>query len=161
MLSNLNAIISTNERRGILTRQWSLSSVILKSTNRKPPRSYIELFNKNVKSHKGRRTSSIDDGCWNLVYSYFDSTHFCGINLFLGFSSFGKSKEECQWSIMLQGKFSFLIVFDTDISRSINIPKNAKYTPLMWVFMHLKMSVSKIIFHRPLWYFRTAKIWKK
>ena len=50
-------------------------------------------------------------------------------------------------------------IFDTDISRSINIPKNAKYTPLMWVFMHLKMSVSKILFHRRLWYFRTTKIW--
>ena len=50
-------------------------------------------------------------------------------------------------------------IFDTDISRSINIQKNAKYTPLMWLFMHLKMSLSKILFHRPLWYFRTTKIW--
>ena len=50
-------------------------------------------------------------------------------------------------------------IFDTAISRSINIPKNAKYTPLMWVFMHLKMPVSKILFHRRLWYFRTTKIW--
>ena len=50
-------------------------------------------------------------------------------------------------------------IFDTDISRSINIPKIAKYTPLMLVFMHLKMSVSKILFHRRLWYFRTTKIW--
>ena len=41
-------------------------------------------------------------------------------------------------------------IFDTDISRSINIPKKAKYAPLMWVFMHLKMSVSKILFHRRL-----------
>ena len=52
-------------------------------------------------------------------------------------------------------------IFDTDISRSINIPKKAKYAPLMWVFMHLKMSVSKILFHRRLWYFSTTKIWKK
>ena len=50
-------------------------------------------------------------------------------------------------------------IFDTAISRSINIPKNAKYTPLMWVFMHLKMSVSKMLFDRHLWYFRTTKIW--
>ena len=49
--------------------------------------------------------------------------------------------------------------FDTDISRSINIPKKAKYAPLMWVLMHLKMSVSKILFHRRLWHFRTTKIW--
>ena len=49
-------------------------------------------------------------------------------------------------------------IFDTDNSRSIDIPKNAKYTALMWVFMHLKMSVSKILFHRRLWYFRTTKI---
>ena len=52
-------------------------------------------------------------------------------------------------------------IFDTDISRSKNIPKDAKYTPLMLVFMHLKMSVSKILFHRRIWYFRTTKIWKK
>ena len=26
-------------------------------------------------------------------------------------------------------------IFDTDISRIINIPKNAKYTALMWVFI--------------------------
>ena len=50
-------------------------------------------------------------------------------------------------------------IFNTDISRSINIPKNAKYTPLMWVFMHLKMSVSKILFHKRIWHFRTTKIW--
>ena len=50
-------------------------------------------------------------------------------------------------------------IFDTDICRSINISKNAKYTPLMLVFMHLKMFVSKILFHRHLWYFRTTKIW--
>ena len=50
-------------------------------------------------------------------------------------------------------------IFDTDISRSTNIPKDAKYTPLMLVFMHLKMSVSKILFHRRLWSFRTTKIW--
>ena len=50
-------------------------------------------------------------------------------------------------------------IFDTDISRSISIPKKAKYTPLMWEFMHLKMSVSKILFHRRLWYFRTTKTW--
>ena len=49
-------------------------------------------------------------------------------------------------------------IFNTDISRSINIPKNAKYTPLMWVFMHLKMSVSKILFHRHPWYFTTTKV---
>ena len=33
-------------------------------------------------------------------------------------------------------------IFDTIICRSMNIPKKAKYTPLMWVFMHVKMSVS-------------------
>ena len=50
-------------------------------------------------------------------------------------------------------------IFDADISRRIIILIKAKYTPLMWVFMHLKMSVSKILFHRRLWYFRTTKIW--
>ena len=50
-------------------------------------------------------------------------------------------------------------IFNTNISRSMNIPKKAKCTPLMRVFMHLKMSVSKILFHRRLWYFRTTKIW--
>ena len=34
-------------------------------------------------------------------------------------------------------------IFNTDISRSRNIPKNAKYTPLMWVFMHISEQLYK------------------
>ena len=42
----------------------------------------------------------------------------------------------------------------------IIIPKKAKNTLYKWVFLRVKMSVSKISFHRPLWYFRTTKIYR-
>ena len=50
-------------------------------------------------------------------------------------------------------------IFDTSICRSINIPKKSKYTTLMQIFMHLKMSVSKILAQGRLWYFKTTKNW--
>ena len=52
-------------------------------------------------------------------------------------------------------------IFDRDIFRSTNIPKNDKYTTLMKIFMHLEMSVLNILAHWRVWYFKTIKIlWK-
>ena len=85
------------------------------------------------------RTFDANTKCNNISYVW---SHFYQILVVL-------KHQRCLWNN----------IYDRDISRSTNIPKIAKYTPLMLVFMHLKMSVSKILFHRRLWYFRTTKIW--
>ena len=51
------------------------------------------------------------------------------------------------------------IIFDTDIFRCINTHIKGMYLAFFWIFMLLEMSVSKILCHRRLWYFRTTKIW--
>ena len=50
-------------------------------------------------------------------------------------------------------------IFDTDIFRCINTHIKGVYLAFFGIFMLLEMSVSKILFHRRLWYFRTTKIW--
>ena len=50
-------------------------------------------------------------------------------------------------------------IFDTDIFRCINTNIKGVYLAIFGIFMLLEMSVSKILFHRRLWYIRTTKIW--
>ena len=50
-------------------------------------------------------------------------------------------------------------IFDTDIFRCINTNIKGVYLAIFGIFMLLEMSVSKILFHRRLWCFRTTKIW--
>ena len=50
-------------------------------------------------------------------------------------------------------------IFDTDISRCINTYIKVVYLAFFGIFMLLQMSVSKILAHRRLWYFKTTKIW--
>ena len=50
-------------------------------------------------------------------------------------------------------------IFDTDIFRCINTHIKGVYLSFFGIFMLLEMSVSKILFHRHLWYFITTKIW--
>ena len=50
-------------------------------------------------------------------------------------------------------------IFDTGIFRCINTHIKGVYLAFFGIFMLLEMSVSKILFHRRLWYFRTTKIW--
>ena len=50
-------------------------------------------------------------------------------------------------------------IFDTDIFRCINTHIKGVYLAFFAIFMLLEMSVSKIFFHRRLWYFRTTEIW--
>ena len=49
-------------------------------------------------------------------------------------------------------------IFDTDISRCINIYIKVVYLALFGIFMLLQMSVLKILSHRRLWYFQITKI---
>ena len=51
------------------------------------------------------------------------------------------------------------IIFDTDIFRCINTYIKGVYLAFFGIFMLLEMVVSKILFHRHLWCFRTTKIW--
>ena len=44
-------------------------------------------------------------------------------------------------------------IFDKNISRCINTYIKVLYLAFFWIFMLLKMSVSKILSHRRLWYF--------
>ena len=50
-------------------------------------------------------------------------------------------------------------IFDTDIFRCINTHIKGVYLAFFGIFMLLEMSVSKILLHRRLWYFKTTKIW--
>ena len=52
-------------------------------------------------------------------------------------------------------------IFDTDISRCINTYIKVVYLAFFGIFMLLQMSVSKILAHRRLWYFKTTKILQK
>ena len=50
-------------------------------------------------------------------------------------------------------------IFDTDIFRCIKTYIKGVYLAFFGIFMLLEMSVSKILFHRRLWCFRTNEIW--
>ena len=50
-------------------------------------------------------------------------------------------------------------IFDTDIFRCINTHIKGVYLAFFGIFMLLEMSVSKILLHRRLWYFKSTKIW--
>ena len=50
-------------------------------------------------------------------------------------------------------------IFDTDIFRCINTHIKGAYLAFFGIFMLLEMSVSKLLFHRRLWYIRTTKVW--
>ena len=52
-------------------------------------------------------------------------------------------------------------IFDTDISRCINTYIKVVYLAFFGIVMLLQMSVSKILAHRRLWYFKTTKILQK
>ena len=49
-------------------------------------------------------------------------------------------------------------IFDTDISRCINTYIKMVYLAFFGIFMLLQMSVSKILAHRRIWYFKTTKV---
>ena len=52
-------------------------------------------------------------------------------------------------------------IFDKDTSRCINTNVKVVYLAFSGIFMFLQMFVSKILAHRHLWYFRTAKLLQK